>query len=97
MKVNSKGEDYMGRNELYKGLSKEQVKKAKACKSHEELLALAKEEGIELNNEQLQAISGGGLCSAGYEVTCPNCDSLDVEELDDGRYKCGKCHKVFED
>lgn len=35
------------------------MEKAKACKSNEELVALARDEGIELTREQLDAISGG--------------------------------------
>ena len=34
--------------------------KLKACKTPEELVALAKEDGIELTDDQLEAISGGG-------------------------------------
>ena len=33
--------------------------RAKACKSPEELLALAKEEGYELSDEDLDAVNGG--------------------------------------
>ncbi len=40
-------------------LTPEQIEKAKAAKSVDELLALAKEEGIELTDEQLEAINGG--------------------------------------
>ena len=50
------------KQELLKGLTEEQIAKVKACKNSEELLALAKEEGIELNEEQLAAINGGA-CS----------------------------------
>ena len=50
------------REELLKGLTKEQIAKVKACKNTEELLKLAKEEGIELSNEQLEAVNGG-VCS----------------------------------
>ena len=49
-------------NNLLKGLNEEQIKKAKACKDQNELLALAKEEGITLSDEQLEAVSGG-FCS----------------------------------
>ena len=52
------------KKELLKGLTEEQIAKVKACKSHEELLALAKEEGIELADEQLEAISGGACSSS---------------------------------
>ena len=50
------------KEELLKGLSEEQISKVKACKNNEELLALAKQEGIELTDEQLEAVSGGA-CS----------------------------------
>ena len=38
---------------LFKGLTEEQIAKVKACKNQEEVLAIAKEEGIELSYEQL--------------------------------------------
>lgn len=47
------------KEELLKGLSEEQIAKVRACKNSEELLALAKAEGVELTDEQLAAISGG--------------------------------------
>lgn len=58
------------REELLKGLSDEQIAKVKACNSQEELLKLAKDEGIELTDEQLEAVSGG-FCTE----RCPNCHS----------------------
>ena len=45
-------------------LTPEQIKKAKACKTPEELLALAKEEGYTLSEEELQSVSGGGWARA---------------------------------
>ena len=51
------------KQELLKGLSDEQVAKARACKSHEELLKLAEEEDVKLTDEQLEVVSGGGACS----------------------------------
>ena len=55
----------------YENLTPEQIEKAKACKSTDELVALAKAEGIELTSEQLDAVSGGfwdgcDLCDLGY-------------------------------
>ena len=65
------------KKELLKGLTEEQIAKVKACKSHEELLALAKAEGIELTDEQLEVVNGGGCTSepsfVGYELTCTKC------------------------
>ena len=43
----------------FKNLTPEQLEKAKACTTPEELLALAKEEGYELSEEQLEGIAGG--------------------------------------
>ena len=40
-------------------LTEEQLEKAKACKTAEELMALAGKEGIELPDEVLNAIAGG--------------------------------------
>ena len=64
------------KEELLKGLSEEQIAKIKACKNQEEILAIAKEEGIELTDEQLQAVSGG--CGT---RTCSNCGSHDIEAV----------------
>ena len=50
------------RNELLKGLTQEQIEKVKASNDPNELLKLAKAEGVELTAEQLGAISGGGVC-----------------------------------
>jgi hypothetical protein len=96
------------RKELLKGLTEEQIKKVEACKSSEELLNLAKAEGIELTDEQLEAVSGGG-CFGGTDK-CPECGSEDIttsvkeyKEVVYGTgdstvytYKCRKCgHKWF--
>ena len=40
-------------------LSPEVKEKLKACKTTEELLAALKDEGVELDDEQLEALSGG--------------------------------------
>ena len=40
-------------------LTPEQMEKAKACKTADELVALAKSEGVELSDKQLEAIAGG--------------------------------------
>ena len=94
------------REELFKGLTEEQIKKVEACKSSEEIIELAKAEGIELTDEQLEAVSGGGCL--GLSVKCSECGSKDVKETveeydnpDSGgggwtvwKYKCRKCgHK----
>ena len=44
----------------FEDLSPELKEKALACKTPDELLKLAKQEGIELTDAQLETISGGG-------------------------------------
>ena len=86
--------------ELLKGLTKEQIEKVKACKNSDELLALAKAEGVELTNEQLTAISGGGACSVVSDVgdflnpfDCPECGSNKVEAVKGkgNLFECKSC------
>ena len=48
-------------------LSPEQIEKAKACKTPEELFELAKAEGVELSDDQLEAVSAGGI----WDWDCP--------------------------
>ena len=43
----------------FEDLAPELQEKARACTSVDELVALAEEEGIELTDEQLEALSGG--------------------------------------
>lgn len=50
-------------------LTDEQKKKVEAAQSPEELLALAKEEGYELSQDQLEAVAGGKWCF----TQCPYC------------------------
>ena len=97
------------KKELLKGLSEEQIKKVEECKSSEEILALAKAEGMELTDEQLEAVSGGGCL--GMTTKCKKCGSKDVktkdvEEYDNHvygsgggtiyTYKCKKCGYEWE-
>ena len=49
----------MALEDRIKALTSEQRARAKQCKSAEELLALAKEEGYELTDDELEGISGG--------------------------------------
>ena len=78
---------------LFSGLSEEQINKARKCKNNEELLALAKEEGIELNEDQLSAVSGGG-CTIISLPHCRYCDSVWVIQ-GGGKWKCLSCGKKF--
>ena len=82
--------------ELLKGLSEEQIAKVKACKNQEEILKLAKQEGIELTEEQLASISGG--CGT-YTVRCPKCGSNIIVEdcVGPKEYYCNNCGHEFND
>ena len=87
------------KTELLKGLTPEQVEKARACKNQEELLKLAKSEGIELNEEQLAAVSGGACVGVPEPPRCcPNCGSTNITAIyvsnlgnSAGGYRC-ECH-----
>ena len=43
----------------FENLPPEQLEEARACKSSEELTALAAKVGLELSDEELEALSGG--------------------------------------
>ena len=84
------------KKELLKGLTDEQIKKAKACKDPSVLLELAKEEGVELSEEQLEVVSGG-FCSETTEP-CPKCGSTSIKKEHRGNdvhmhtvFICKKC------
>ena len=65
----------------FKDLSPELREKARACSTPEELLELAREEGYELSDEELQSVAGGrvswSLCCS--DETCPQACSADYE------------------
>ena len=84
--------------ELFKGLTEEQIAKAKACKNQEELLKLAKEEGIELTDEQLATVAGGVCSDTTVSSTCPKCGTKVSEEVYNdssivvvAKFKCPNC------
>ena len=82
------------KDELLKGLTEEQIAKIKSCKNQEDLLALAKEEGIELTDEQLEAVSGGNCDSS----ACPDCGCRQTNWFDNGEYRkyyCARCGKLL--
>ena len=89
------------KEELLKGLSEEQIAKIKACKSQEEMLELAKQEGIELTDEQLEAVSGGSCDNT--VLVCSQCkyDLVTMLEHGTGKYegykliKCNRCGHIW--
>ncbi len=100
--MNQNKEKKCMKEELLKGLTKEQIEKLNKCKSNKEILALAKEEGIELSKEQLDAVSGGACVPDGDTRNprrCPLCHHTNtklVSKNDMGRiawdvYLCLDC------
>ena len=92
----------MAKKDLFKGLTEEQIAKVKACKSQEEMLQLAKAEGIELTSEQLEAVSGGFCDSSPKIYPCPVCKSKAAvhviqEAANYTRYECTNCNITFRD
>ena len=71
-------------------ITPEQRRKAAACKNGEELLALAKEEGVDLTDEQLDAIAGGLEKDWFGDYMCPKCGEQ-VNTYTDGSYWCPYC------
>ena len=86
------------KEELLKGLSEEQIARIRECKNTEEVLAIAKEEGIELTDEQLETVSGG-MCST-IPTNCPFCGRTDdfkvsAANLLTTTYYCYYCGRSF--
>ena len=46
----------------FKDLTDDQKARAQACKTPEEMLMLAQEEGVDLTDEQLESVAGGWSC-----------------------------------
>ena len=59
-------------------ISPEQQEKIRACKTSEEILQLAQEEGYELSDEELEDVAGGGAW--GSSTRCSKCGSDNVIE-----------------
>ncbi len=90
------------KKELLKGLTKEQIEKIKTCENSNDLLQLAKDEGVELTDEQLNAVSGG--CGESTSSTCPKCGSDKVKKEKHGNgffmhnaYTCKSCGYEWDD
>ena len=84
------------RSVLLKGVSKEQYEMIKGCKSSEELLDLAKKEGVNLTDEQLEYVSGGkSFCSKMNGQQCPECNGW-LDSHGDWEFYCPACDIVYD-
>ena len=77
------------RKELLEGLTQEQIEKLRECKDAKEALELAKQEGIELNEEQLDAVSGGACVYS--KLICPICQSDNVRCIEGSAFDTAEC------
>ena len=59
----------------FNDLTEGQKAKARACKTPEEMLALAREEGYELSDEELEGVAGG------WGDPCSNYEGLNCGDL----------------
>ena len=73
-----------------KDLASDQLERVKACKSAEEFAALAGEEGIELTDDQLEALAGGSVvCADGALALADKLALVDKLALADGNAVLG--------
>ena len=84
----------------FKDISDELKEKVASASSPEDILELAKTEGYELTDEQLEEVAGGGIWDRTHDAHsdgCPKCGSHDLNYSSVGQimwYTCKKCgHK----
>lgn len=90
----------MSLDDYIKKLAPELQEKVRACGSAEDLLALAKEEGIPLSDAALEAIAGGDDPNLEncVQLTCPKCGSHDISEnILHAAFHCNACGYEWQD
>ena len=79
-------------------LTPELQERVDACKTPEETLALAKEVGYELSEEELDTISGGAWDDPSKQRYCPADGYLLIWQKAPKRgWKCPRCQVVYND
>lgn len=74
----------------YEDLTAEQKSKLTECTTAEDVLALAKDEGVELDDNELEKISGGIYWDS--QDPCPKCGAKPTAiQGADGSHFCYKC------
>ena len=76
----------------FENLNDELKAKARACRTPEELLEVAAEEGYELTEEELESVSGGSWTDSYQECGSLYCGKNDCGNLNCGDYcSAGRC------
>ena len=94
-------------------LTPEQIEQAKTLRTTEELVKYAMENGVELTDEQLEDISGGGWGDIGSGHICPAspdkkhrwvrtgnvrpADPVGIAIAEEYEYRCTTCGKIVWD
>ena len=79
----------------FEDLMPELREKIRACGTPEEVLALAKAEGVELTDEQLDQVAGGQGWFNQYYVTCSKCGCTIYDYEYDVPNTCPNCGSVY--
>ncbi len=91
--ITKKYPNWKGPTMEFEDLTPEQQASFKTCSTPEEILELAKKEGLELSEDQLDQISAGGMWDS--SLKCPQCGStefgLDHTGTVNMVYVCKKC------
>ena len=66
--------------------------KLKSCDTAADLVALAKEEGVEMTDDQLEQIAGGIWSNP---TSCPECGSTNIDHVG-GMWWCNVCHHKWQ-
>ena len=77
----------------FKDLSPEQRERVDACKNPQEILDLAKEEGYELSDAELDQVAGGW---GTYGTKCPECGCrISLDKKESQGVTCPECNHYF--
>ncbi len=80
-------------NKALASLTDEQKAKAKACKTAKELLDFLAEAGVELPDEVLEKVAGGGVTYISYECPADGGTHNYVWNVSLKCWRCTKCHQ----
>ena len=67
----------MALEDIWNGLTEEQRARARSCETPNDMLALAKEEGFELSDDEPEGIAGGGFWGSLTDCTSKDCDKAE--------------------